>query len=49
MASGRIDVKPLATHFFPLERVSEAFELVHNYADGVVRAIIQPNDDLAEE
>jgi L-iditol 2-dehydrogenase len=49
VASGRIDVKPLATHFFPLERVSEAFELVHNYADGVVRAIIQPNDDLAEE
>jgi L-iditol 2-dehydrogenase len=47
VASGRIDVKPMATHFFPLERLAEAFDLVHRYADGVIRAIIQPNDDLA--
>ncbi len=47
VASGRINVKPLATHFFPLERITEAFDLVHNYADGVIRAIIQPNADLA--
>ncbi|MGM0485669.1 MAG: NAD(P)-dependent alcohol dehydrogenase [Planctomycetota bacterium] len=48
VTSGRLDLKPLATHFFPLEKVTEAFDLVHRYADGVIRAIIQPNDELAE-
>jgi L-iditol 2-dehydrogenase len=43
VASGRLDVKPLATHFFPLERLTEAFALVSNYGDGVIRAVIQPN------
>lgn len=47
VASGRLDLQPLATHFFPLENVTEAFDLVHRYADGVVRAIIQPNEELA--
>lgn len=46
VASGRIELQPLATHFFPLERVTEAFDLVHNYADGVIRAVIQPNAEL---
>lgn len=44
--AGTIDLKPLATHFFPLEKVTDAFDLVHNYADGVIRAVIQPNGDL---
>lgn len=48
LTSGRINLKPLATHFFPLEQVTEAFHLVHRYADGVIRAIIQPNEDLAD-
>ena len=48
VASGRLKVKALATHFFPLDRVPEAFDLVHHYRDGVVRAIIRPNEDLAE-
>ncbi len=47
VASGRIDVKPLATHFFPLERTTDGFDLVHRYADGVIRAVIQPNEELA--
>ncbi len=45
-ATGRLDLKPLATHFFPLERVTEAFDLVNRYADGVIRAVILPNADL---
>jgi L-iditol 2-dehydrogenase len=36
-----VDVKPLATHHFPLERIAEAFELVAAYKDGVLRAMIQ--------
>lgn len=40
MASGRIDLKPLLTHTFPLERIGEAFDLVEGYRDGVVKAVI---------
>jgi len=39
--TGMVDVKPLATHLFPLERIGEAFELVTGYEDGVLRAVIQ--------
>ena len=41
VARGMVDVKPLATHLFPLERVGEAFALVAEYGDGVVRAVIE--------
>jgi hypothetical protein len=36
-----VDLRPLATHHLPLERVSEAMEMVAGYKDGVLRAIIQ--------
>jgi L-iditol 2-dehydrogenase len=39
--AGLVDLKQLASHNFPLERVADAFELVANYEDGVLRAIIQ--------
>jgi L-iditol 2-dehydrogenase len=42
--TGMVDVKPLATHQFPLERIDEAFELVAGYQDGVLRAMIQISD-----
>jgi L-iditol 2-dehydrogenase len=42
--TGMVDVKPLATHLFPLERIAEAFELVAAYDDGVLRAMIQIAD-----
>lgn len=37
---GLVDVEPLATHVFPLERIAEAFERVAAYEDGVIRAVI---------
>lgn len=37
---GRIDVESLITHSFPLERTNDAFELVANYGDGVLKASI---------
>ena len=40
IAAGRIDPRPLLTHRFPLERISEAFDLVAAYRDGVVKAVI---------
>lgn len=41
VATGKIDIKPWITHRFPLEEVSEAFELVEQYADGVLKAVIE--------
>jgi len=40
IATGAVDVDPLITHHFSLERVAEAFETVAGYRDGVVKAII---------
>jgi L-iditol 2-dehydrogenase len=39
--TGMVDVKPLATHLLPLERIDEAFQLVAGYRDGVLRAVVQ--------
>jgi L-iditol 2-dehydrogenase len=43
--TGMVDIKPLATHTFPLERITEAFEMVVAYDDGVLRAIIQVSSE----
>jgi L-iditol 2-dehydrogenase len=39
--TGMVDVRSLATHLLPLDRIAEAFELVSAYDDGVIRAVIQ--------
>ena len=41
VATGKVDVKPWITHRFPLERATEAFELVDRYGDGVLKAVIE--------
>ena len=41
VGSGRIDVDFMITHRFTPERCKEAFELVANYRDGVVKALIE--------
>jgi len=41
LASGTFDVKPIITHQFDIERINEAFELVHDCKDGVVKAVIR--------
>jgi L-iditol 2-dehydrogenase len=40
--SGRVKVDFMVTHRFPLERTPEAFDMVENYRDGVVKAMIAP-------
>lgn len=40
-AAGRVNLRPLATHRFPLERLAEAFDLVIRRADGVLKAMIE--------
>ncbi len=41
VAAGKIDLEPWITHRFPLDRVSEAFEMVDAYRDGVLKAVIE--------
>jgi threonine dehydrogenase-like Zn-dependent dehydrogenase len=36
-----VDVNFMITHRFPLDQAKQAFDLVHAYADGVVKAIIE--------
>ncbi|MHC4423459.1 MAG: alcohol dehydrogenase catalytic domain-containing protein, partial [Planctomycetota bacterium] len=41
IASGKINVDFMATHRFKLEQTKEAFDMVADYRDGVVKALIQ--------
>ncbi len=41
VASGRAKIDHFATHRFPLEKAKDAFELVAEYQDGVIRAMIE--------
>ncbi|MCU0473848.1 MAG: alcohol dehydrogenase catalytic domain-containing protein [Bacteroidales bacterium] len=43
MKSGRIDIKNMVTHRFPFDRTKEAFDLVADYRDGVMKAMIDFN------
>ncbi|MFA6244428.1 MAG: NAD(P)-dependent alcohol dehydrogenase [Candidatus Hydrogenedentales bacterium] len=40
VAEGRLDVKSLITHSFPLEKARDAFEIVANSDDGVLKASV---------
>lgn len=40
----QVDAGSLVTHTFPLDKVGEALELVHNYADGVVKAVVRVSE-----
>jgi len=40
IADQRIDPSPMLTHHFPLEEITDAFEMVADYKDGVIKAII---------
>jgi threonine dehydrogenase-like Zn-dependent dehydrogenase len=42
VASGRVDLRPLITHRFPLERIEEAYDLFANQRDGVLKVAIAP-------
>jgi len=40
MKSGKIDVKNMVTHRFPFDQAEEAFELLSDYRDGVMKVMI---------
>ena len=39
---GRLDLTPLLTHRFPLDRIGEAYDLFANRRDGVLKVAITP-------
>ena len=39
---GGMDLKPYVTHNYKLDQVAEAFDVVANYKDGVIKAMINP-------
>jgi L-iditol 2-dehydrogenase len=45
VASGAINVDPLVTHHFSLNETKTAFDLVSNYRDSVVKALIHVSQD----
>jgi threonine dehydrogenase-like Zn-dependent dehydrogenase len=42
VASGRVDLKPLVTHRFKLDQITEAYDLFANQRDGVLKVAITP-------
>lgn len=38
---GMVDLKAIATHYLPLADIPAAFEMVANYRDGVIRAVVE--------
>ena len=40
VASGRVDLRPMVTHRFPLDRIEEAYELFSHQRDGVLKVAI---------
>jgi alcohol dehydrogenase len=40
--SGRVDLTPLLTHTFPLDKIADAYELFGGRQDGVLKVAIKP-------
>lgn len=41
VAEGRVDLTPLLTHTFPLDRITEAYELFGSRKDDVLKVAIE--------
>lgn len=48
LASGRVDLKPLITHSFPLTEIEEGFKTFRDRIGGAVKVVVKPNDPTAE-
>ena len=43
--AGRVNVDTMVTHRFPFEQSRAAFELVSDYRDGVMKAMIEVTEE----
>lgn len=41
-SSGKVALKPLITHVFPLEEIARALEIVERRESGVMKAMVKP-------
>jgi len=41
--TGRVNARALISHHFPLDKIGEAFSMVHSYRDGAVKVVIAPD------
>src|SRR5215204_2494663 len=46
---GRVDLTPLLTHTFPLDRIGEAYDLFGERLDGVMKVAIRPSGGRSRE
>jgi L-iditol 2-dehydrogenase len=46
LASGRVDLKPLVTHSFPLEKIEEGFRTFRERIGGAVKVVVKPNEGI---
>jgi phosphoheptose isomerase len=45
LSSGRVDLRPMVTHRFPLEAIADAYELFMHQKDGVLKVAITPHHE----
>jgi L-iditol 2-dehydrogenase len=43
LEAGRLDLKPLVTHTFPLEEIHKAFETFTDRSTGAIKVVVKPN------
>ena len=41
IAQGKLNTEPLITHTYPLSRIAEAYELIENRQDGVIKVAVE--------
>ncbi len=41
ISSGKVEIKDIITHRFPLDQIEQGFKLVEKYRDGVIKAVIE--------
>ncbi len=46
ISTGRLPIKKLASHIYKFEDTGKALATAHNKSDGVIRAIVLPNNDI---
>jgi L-iditol 2-dehydrogenase len=44
LATGKVDLKPLITHSFPLSQFQEAINTFRDRKDGAIKVILHPQD-----
>ena len=44
LASGKVNLKRLVTHSFPIDQISEAFKTFQERIGGAIKVVVKPNE-----